>query len=80
MRQLIDPKTSEPKLKLPRKFCCEIMKVHLTRDCTIHDYIECADNVIAYLGRGKYGLLIHDGGSSVYSINYCPWCGKKLGR
>jgi hypothetical protein len=35
--------------------------------------------MIAFDGVG-YGLYVHDGGSSVIEILYCPWCGKKLLR
>jgi hypothetical protein len=26
----------------------------------------------------EYGLIVHDGGGSSISIEYCPWCGVKL--
>jgi hypothetical protein len=26
----------------------------------------------------EYGIFIHDGGSSLTLINFCPWCGSKL--
>ena len=68
------------KRKLPRKFCCEDMKSELKKTCEWHSYYECGDNVVAYLGKNKYGLIIHDGGSSVYEIQYCPWCGNKFGK
>ena len=29
---------------------------------------------------GTFGIPIHDGGSSVIKINYCPWCGKNLNQ
>ena len=25
-----------------------------------------------------YGLIIHDGGTSAVTIQFCPWCGSKL--
>jgi hypothetical protein len=40
---------------------------------------ECPDALVNYSEQGKdYGLIIHDGGSSVISIAFCPWCGAKL--
>jgi hypothetical protein len=71
---------AKDKPKLPRKLCCEDMKSQLTRKCEYHSYYECGDNVVAYLGKNKYGLMIHDGGSSVYEIIHCPWCGNKFGK
>ena len=26
----------------------------------------------------EYGLIVHDGGTSVVVIAFCPWCGSKL--
>ena len=26
----------------------------------------------------EYGLIVHDGGTSVIAIKFCPWCGSKL--
>ncbi len=28
--------------------------------------------------RGGFGIMIHDGGSGVIQIAFCPWCGDKL--
>ncbi|MCP2342173.1 hypothetical protein FHU30_007565 [Actinomadura rupiterrae] len=40
---------------------------------------ECADALVTYSERfDEYGLIIHDGGSAVSSISFCPWCGTKL--
>ena len=37
------------------------------------------DHVILYNGKfDEYGISVCDGGSSVITINYCPWCGKRL--
>ena len=32
----------------------------------------------AVLKDGTFGLIVHDGGHSVITINHCPWCGVKL--
>ena len=82
-RELVDVNNVDPVHKNPKKYCCDEMQTHLTRTCNIHSYYQCADNVVAYLGHGKYGLIIHDteyAASSVYRIRFCPWCGNKLGR
>lgn len=35
--------------------------------------------LIAYRAKfDEYGLIIHDGGSSSITINFCPWCGTRL--
>ena len=40
---------------------------------------DCPDSLIAYNeGRHAYGLIVHDGGSSFISIQFCPWCGAEL--
>ncbi len=40
---------------------------------------DCPDRVLNYSSASNaYGLVIHDGGSSSYSIRYCPFCGVKL--
>ncbi|WP_412762571.1 DUF6980 family protein [Priestia aryabhattai] len=31
-----------------------------------------------HLSVQEYGLIIHDGGSSIIGISFCLWCGKKL--
>ncbi|MGP4805674.1 DUF6980 family protein [Agrobacterium cavarae] len=59
-------------------FCCEAMRQDLTQVCDIHPHREdCADALIGIID-GDYGILIHDGGSSMSQISYCPWCGTKL--
>lgn len=43
------------------------------------DRFECPDALLHHDDRdGEYGIIIHDGGSSVITIHYCPWCGSKL--
>lgn len=59
-------------------YCCEQMQDDLQRRCSIHaDRSDCPD---ALIGRanGGYGLMIHDGGSAMIAISYCPWCGVRL--
>ena len=34
-----------------------------------------ADSLIGYFrSTGDYGIRIHDGGSSMIVIDFCPWC------
>ena len=59
-------------------YCCEMFEADLTRTCTKHRHrFECPDALIGPAGDG-YGIYVHDGGSSVIRIRYCPWCGTKL--
>jgi hypothetical protein len=54
------------------------MDFDLDQRCDIHPQRhECPDNIVDIV-RGGYGLIVHDGGSSVIEISYCPWCGTKL--
>lgn len=60
--------------------CCEDMRRAVERACDLHpDKFDCPDGLVHYSSRsGKYGLIIHDGGSSVIAIRFCPWCGTRL--
>ena len=54
------------------------MDYDLNQSCDKHtDRGDCPDALIAVV-RGGYGLIVHDGGSSVIRIDFCPWCGSKL--
>jgi hypothetical protein len=60
------------------KHCCHRMEYDLNQKCDVHqDRSDCPDTLIACFERG-YGLFVHDGGSAVIEIKYCPWCGSKL--
>ncbi len=56
------------------------MKEKVEYICEDHpDPFDCADNLIYYSKKlNVYGLIIHDGGSSFVTINFCPFCGKIL--
>lgn len=63
-----------------KKHCCEDMDYHANYKCEIHDEpFECPDQLVVFYEQdSKYGLIIHDGGSSSIEILFCPWCGKEL--
>jgi hypothetical protein len=63
-------------------YCCDTMRADLERVCDQHpDRWDCPDALIGYFAStGEYGLIVHDGGSSMSVIEYCPWCGAKLTR
>ncbi|MDX8361787.1 DUF6980 family protein [Cytobacillus sp. IB215316] len=60
--------------------CCETMTHYVNFKCKQHPNIfDCPDSLIHYTENlDEYGLIIHDGGTSVLTIYYCPWCGNKL--
>ncbi|PZT89384.1 MAG: hypothetical protein DI637_06195 [Citromicrobium sp.] len=63
-----------------RKQCCEIMRINVERTCPDHpDRSDCPDCLVEYVAEyERYGILVHDGSSSMISINFCPWCGAVL--
>ncbi|ALC91447.1 hypothetical protein AM500_17860 [Bacillus sp. FJAT-18017] len=62
------------------KHCCEDMTYWANFACEFHeDPFQCPDHLIHYSAKfDEYGVIIHDGGSSLIVISYCPWCGKKF--
>lgn len=62
------------------EFCCESMQADLEQTCSTHlRRYECPDSLITYwAGSHTYGLMIHDGGTSIMQIYFCPWCGANL--
>ncbi len=63
------------------KHCCKVMKAQLKVTCETHGHLGCSDFVMNYRKRSKeYGIVIHDGGSAMAVIKFCPWCGSKLPR
>jgi hypothetical protein len=54
------------------------MDYDLNKKCEVHlSRSDCPDALINVV-RGGYGLIVHDGGSSVIEISFCPWCGSRL--
>ena len=62
------------------KHCCERMDADLAQVCDDHpNRFDCPDALVYYAEKPKrYGLIVHDGGSSFIEIEYCPWCGSKF--
>lgn len=67
-------------MESPDDHCCDRMRAQVAFACDAHpDLAGCPDSLIAYSARfDEYGLRVHDGGGSVVSIAYCPWCGERL--
>ena len=63
-----------------RKHCCEMMQSNVKNQCAGHqDRFDCPDCLIDYRPKtDEYGLIVHDGGSSMIAIRFCPWCGADL--
>lgn len=58
--------------------CCSRMAADLNHTCDQHaDRSDCPDALVGQV-RGGYGIIVHDGGSGVVEIGFCPWCGAKL--
>jgi hypothetical protein len=59
-------------------YCCDRMAADLAQVCDQHaDRFDCPDALVAEV-RGGFGLIIHDGSSSLVTISFCPWCGAHL--
>jgi hypothetical protein len=60
--------------------CCDTMKYWANYVCEKHpNPFDCPDNLVTYDAADRsYGLIVHDGGSSSISIQFCPWCGANI--
>ncbi|MDT0435429.1 MULTISPECIES: DUF6980 family protein [Streptomyces] len=60
--------------------CCEAMNHRADVRCDEHDDpFACPDALIDYSAESQeYGLIIHDGGTSSITVDFCPWCGRSL--
>jgi hypothetical protein len=60
--------------------CCERMADAVASECDEHpNRWDCPDALGGYWPKlREYGLLVHDGGSSMVVIEHCPWCGVRL--
>lgn len=57
---------------------CDEMREQLATRCDEHGE-DCADVIIRRWPDGRVGIPIDDGGSSVVLIQFCPWCGRRVG-
>jgi hypothetical protein len=60
--------------------CCDLIAERLQYVCPDHkDPFDCPDSLVYFSPEFReYGLIIHDGGHSYVTIQYCPWCGARL--
>jgi hypothetical protein len=59
--------------------CCDSMAAQLNWSCDKHSSpSECPDALVGRFAADRFGLLIHDGGTSHVEISDCPWCGALL--
>jgi hypothetical protein len=64
------------KVKVGRH-CCTKMTFYLTCDKPTKQINP--DAIIRFWRKAKtYGIPVHDGGSSIIVIGFCPWCGTAL--
>jgi hypothetical protein len=54
------------------------MDYDLNQTCDVHKSRHACPDALIELTDGRYGLIVHDGGSSSIQINFCPWCGSPL--
>lgn len=62
--------------------CCHMMKVHLNVPCKQHeDPFDCPDSTIVGPPKSSgWGIPVRDGSHSYITIEFCPWCGTKVGK
>jgi len=61
------------------KHCCDRMRLELRKSEWADGHSWPADVLVAYLPKfDEYGIVVHDGGSSMIQIHFCPWCGTRL--
>lgn len=60
--------------------CCDAMRTELARhggEGTSRP--RSPDSLLEYVPKyDEYGIVVHDGGSSMVQIQFCPWCGARL--
>jgi hypothetical protein len=62
-----------------QSFCCKTMADKIEESLDAKGEIKYHDaDVVINKQAGKYGLPVHDGGTSIIEISHCPWCGTKL--
>ena len=56
-----------------------MMAAQLAVKCDNHDLEDCPASVMGYWRAAlEYGLRIHDGGTAMILVDYCPWCRARL--
>ncbi|NNK27790.1 MAG: hypothetical protein HKP06_06065 [Flavobacteriaceae bacterium] len=62
------------------EFCCLIMADKIWESIDKNGEIKHGnvDVIMRKWNDGTYGIPIHDGGSSIIEIEFCPWCGTEL--
>jgi hypothetical protein len=61
--------------------CCDRMTEMLAPlTCKLHTSpFDCSDCLVCHSdSTNRYGIIIHDGGTSSIEIAFCPWCGAPL--
>ncbi len=63
-----------------KDFCCVFMAHKVSESLNKKGEIKYNDYdvIIHKWNDGTFGIPIHDGGSSIIEINFCPWCGGNL--
>ncbi len=58
------------------------MQKQIEPSCALHTSpFDCPEALVHYDPVfAEYGLIVHDGGTSVAAIGFCPWCGQTLPR
>lgn len=62
------------------EYCCEQMR-RASQPCAAHadNPLDCPDQLISWTKVARIpGIRIHDGGTAVSVIAFCPWCGTRL--
>lgn len=61
-------------------YCCLVLANHVSNSLDEDENIKNNDHdvIINKWKNGTFGIPIHDGGSSVVKINFCPWCGENI--
>jgi len=60
--------------------CCDDMRRQLEFRCADHaDLSDCPDSLVVLLENpARFGIRVHDSGSSCAGMRYFPWCGTNL--
>lgn len=65
------------------EYCCPTFREHIEAQCEqCGDRRDCPDTILEKYSsdawnKDKWGIPVHDGGTSFVQIYFCPWCGAK---